>query len=397
MTTTARSARRLSTMVRHSSHLFFGLLWVVAMATHLRRHDGPAATLLGGALLVTYLGGLLVQSRRPDHARRPLLGRLWVLALALLWAAASAVSGAWVWLVFPIFFLVLFIWPSPTCWLLLAGLTLWAGLSPLTRGEGLAVGKLLGPALGAGAAVIAWTIGRQLHRDALAQQQLAEQVLQAQDELLATEKARARAVEREGLARDLHDTLAQGLNSIVMLSRSAAAEHPEAGGQLAVIEQTARENLVQARQLVHRLTREESRDLREALTELVEATARRERAIGSGLEVRLSVSGDEGPVGPEVQQVVVMATRSLLANVVQHAQARTCVVSLAWFDDALALDVVDNGVGLATDHADRFGLSALRSRVETVRGTISVESEPGGGTCVGLHLPLSRPAHGKEL
>lgn len=390
-------------MVRHSTHLFFGLLWLVAMVTHLRHRGGSTATLLGGVLLATYLLGLLVQSRRPEHARRPLVGRLWVLALALVWALAAAVSGAWVWLVFPIFFLALFIWPSPASWLLLAGLTLWAGLSPLVRGEEFAVGKLLGPALGAGAAVIAWTIGRQLHRDALAQQHLAEQVLQAQDELLATEKARARAVEREGLACDLHDTLAQGLNSIVMLSRSAAADHPEAAEQLAVIEQTARENLVQARTMVHRLTRAESRDLREALGELVEATARREQAIGSGLEVQLSVSGDEQPVAPELHQAAVMAARSLLANVVQHAQASTCVVSLAWFDDALALDVVDDGTGLASDHTDGFGLAALRSRVETAGGSLSVESEPGGGTSVGLQLPLttagssSRPDHGKEL
>lgn len=369
-------ARRLSTMLRHSMHLFIGLLWLVGLGHALA--DGRHVVLQTLAALLflgCYLAGLLVR----DQRRRHLLGRAWIGALVLLWAGLLALDGVWAWLGFPLFFLVLFILPRG--WPVVAAMAAGAVVFPLLRGEPLGVGGVLGPVLGAGVAVVVWLVVGQLRRDAERQRVLAEQL--------------AAAAERERLGRELHDSLAQGLNSIVMLSRAGAAEHPQAADQFDLVERTARENLAQARVLVRELT-DGGGGLDERLVTLVAGVNEQQRALGSDLQLDLVVDGSPRPLPAEVVEGLVQATRASLANVTQHAHARRARVSLTWYEEGIGLDVVDDGVGFEQAGTPGgwggFGLTALRDRVRELGGTVEVTSAPGDGCAVAIELPATMGA-----
>ncbi|GAA1398559.1 sensor histidine kinase [Luteococcus peritonei] len=377
-------ARRLGTMLRHSMHLVLGVLWLVGCWRSLHQ---PWALLLAACWLAAYVAGLVWQARHRGRSRRA--GRSWVACLVGLWLLLCLCSPVWAWLGFPLFFLVLFILPRPADAVVLAAMTGWMVVSPLLLGQRPTVGGVLGPVLAAGAAVLSWLVFRQLREDVAEQRRLAHQVAEGQQELLRAAEAAARTQERDRLARDLHDTLAQGLNSIVVLSRSAAARHPQAAGELELIESSARENLAQARQLVRRMT-EPAADLEAELGRLVADTARREQALGSGLQLELRTDGTARPLPGAAQEALLMATRTLLANVVQHADARRCVVSLGWHEQEVTLDVVDDGTGFEPGQVGQgsYGLTGLQARLDALGGQLQLDSTPGQGTSVGLRVAL---------
>ena len=82
-----------------------------------------------------------------------------------------------------------------------------------------------------------------------------------------------------------------------------------------------------------------------------------------------------------------------LSNVAKHADASHAGITLSFMDDAVALDVRDDGIGLATQaNGDGvgFGLIGMRQRVEQLSGTVEIESEPGAGTAVSVTIPIPR-------
>lgn len=383
-------ARRWQTMIRHAMHTFAAALWAVGLAGVLRAQPGAGGptsramqVVLALLLVATYVAGLVAQRRHPAWARRRRSGAAWVCSMVLLWAVLVALGATWAWLCFPLLFLVLFILPRPASLLVVLAASLWTALSPLLRGGRISSGSVLGPLFGAGVAVVVALVFEQLRRDAQTQRQLNAEVAR-----LAADQARV--AEREALARDLHDTLAQGLNSIVMLARAARAQHPQAAEHLDGIEQVARENLAQTRTLVRRMAPPQASRLADDLATVVQAVQAEQRLVGSGLDVEVRSSGDPQPTSGAVHQTVVMAARTLLANVVQHARARRCVVTITWLDDVLCLDVVDDGVGFdpARVGGDSYGLRALRSRIAEVGGSVEVDST-SEGTSVGLVVPVT--------
>ena len=76
-----------------------------------------------------------------------------------------------------------------------------------------------------------------------------------------------------------------------------------------------------------------------------------------------------------------------MTNVVRHAQAHTCLITLA-LEDTLRLEVVDDGCGVPMEHRAGVGLTSMRERAAELGGTCVIESTPGGGTCVQSRLPL---------
>jgi signal transduction histidine kinase len=82
-------------------------------------------------------------------------------------------------------------------------------------------------------------------------------------------------------------------------------------------------------------------------------------------------------------------TQEALANVVHHAQAHKCCIRL-WVDDALHLEITDDGIGLATEHRMGMGLLSMRERAAELGGTCVVEPAVAGGTSVYACLPLSK-------
>ena len=252
---------------------------------------------------------------------------------------------------------------------------------------------------------------RALHAEVERHRKVAQQLRATQEELAASEHQAGRLEERERLSREIHDTVAQGLSSIVLLARAAKASgEPDTPltrqlvQQLAMIETVAADNLAEARRFVRDLA---SPDVEQSLPQALRAVVKRMRARGAALgektEFRLEFAGSIAESAPGIVQPVAAAVLRFvqegLSNVVKHAQAETAVVTLGLFGDAVTIDVVDNGIGMdnAPDTGS-FGLAGLRRRIESLGGTMDIESHPGSGTALAATLPLtSRELPSREL
>jgi two-component system, NarL family, sensor kinase len=216
------------------------------------------------------------------------------------------------------------------------------------------------------------------------------------------EAASARALaaeERNRLAREIHDTLAQGLAALTMqlevadalagTPRDTDARLTAAVGRALVL---ARSTLDEARRSVLDLREAplEGRTLREAL----EGMATQARAASSRrLKIDVIASTDvDDALPPAVEGGVFRIAQQAIANAVQHAQASHIVVRLTHDSDQLSLRVEDDGLGFepATVAGDRFGLIGMRERARLLGGTLTVESSPGGGTAVEVSIPNRR-------
>ncbi|WP_214401182.1 sensor histidine kinase [Pseudonocardia lacus] len=192
------------------------------------------------------------------------------------------------------------------------------------------------------------------------------------------------AAERERLAGEIHDTLAQGFTSIVTLLQAAQAQFdadPAAARRhvdLAV--RAARENLGEARQLVAAGAPGEA--AARSLADAVGRTADR-YAEETGSPAARTVHGTPRKVSAETEIVLLRAAQELLANARQHAGAGRVEVDLDYTDpDAVALAVTDDGPGFDPDAVDEgsFGLRILRGRVERLDGEVDLDPGPSGTT-----------------
>src|SRR5699024_7345036 len=207
-----------------------------------------------------------------------------------------------------------------------------------------------------------------------------------------SERRKGVAEERQRLAQDFHDTLAEGLNSIVLMSRAARTAHPEAGAEFTRIEDAARSNLADARGLVRDLA---ARAPQDGLEQVLRGVIDRTEQPDTTTRFTLRTDGEPYVPPPAVVETVQRAAQSLVANVLQHAQAERCVITLAWWPDRVSLDVVDDGRGFDPAAVRRRrdggdGLALLRSRIAAAGGTVAIDSRPGEGTAVGISLPLTR-------
>ena len=215
------------------------------------------------------------------------------------------------------------------------------------------------------------------------------------------EQARAAGVldERQRLAREIHDTLAQGLTGIITQLQAAEhvadeparwRRHHDAATAL------ARESLTEARRSVNELRPEplETGRLADALAQVAATWSARH-----GVDARVTVTGYARTIRPEAEVVLLRTAQEALANVAKHAAATRVGLTLSYMDQQLALDVRDDGRGFEPGRVVRsdggFGLVAMRQRVEGLAGTLQIESEPGGGTGISACLPadpLEAPA-----
>jgi signal transduction histidine kinase len=198
-------------------------------------------------------------------------------------------------------------------------------------------------------------------------------------ELAAVSREAGVRAERERLAREIHDTLAQGFTSVVLLlelAESEIATDPAAARRrLAGAWETARQNLAEARALVAALT---PVDLQEA--PLPQAIGRLVDRFGAetGLPVHLSVDGEPRPLPANIEVVLLRAAQEALTNVRKHARARQVTVALR-YGEGTQLCVADDGTGFdPAAPADGYGLAGMRRRVEETGGALAVRSGPAG-------------------
>jgi signal transduction histidine kinase len=223
--------------------------------------------------------------------------------------------------------------------------------------------------------------------------QLLEHLQATQAELAIRERQAGALDERHRLARDIHDSLAQGFTSIVMLLEAADARlDPDAVDVRARIDQarqTARDNLAEARRVVWSLRPQplERGALLGALELLVDRTA-----TETGLDIDIEVTGDAYPLAAEHELALYRAAQEILANVRKHAHASRVVCTVTFLDDQTILDVSDDGRGFdpavtAPTMDGGLGLAGLDERVIALGGTVDVDSQPGEGTTITVAIP----------
>lgn len=203
--------------------------------------------------------------------------------------------------------------------------------------------------------------------------------------------------ERQRLAGEIHDTLAQGLTGII--AQLEAAEHTrhrptEWSRHLGQARALARSSLTEARRSVRALRPEQLEDatLPEAIDALAETWS-----LHSGVAADVQTAGDPVRSGSDTETAVFRVAQEALSNVAKHARASKVRLTLTYVDDVLLLDVVDDGIGFSVDSVSTqnphgFGLIGMRERLRRVGGRLTVESAPGSGTSVNAAVPLATTA-----
>jgi signal transduction histidine kinase len=402
---------------------------LVAVAVVAAWHGvGADGTTAARAVVATALAGLLLGVYAWGAVRAPRTGlSAWVAALGLVWVALLVAEPAGLWLAFPLMFLELHVLSRRSGLVAVAATTLVSVAAALARGQQ-PVGSVLGPVLGALVATGVVLGLDAVSRESAERQRVIDELVRARAQAAEAERAEGVAVERERLAREIHDTLAQGFSSVELLLRSAdaaiaAGDGARARDLVATARAEAGRNLEEARRVVRALA---PPDLDAAtLVGALRRVAERASATGEP-RVRVDVSGTPQPVPVPVETALLRIAQSALANVAQHAGARDAVLTVTFLDAPapraatgsasagtgaeIVLDVVDDGRGFdpATLDADAaaepagdggavseqaarrgFGLAAMRSRVRELGGTLVVESSPGRGTAVSVRIPLA--------
>ena len=381
--------------LRVGLHVMFAFLLGFGVLRSL--FDAPlnyAVPLLSVALALLYVAGTVVERHRAQRREAISVGAKygWLAGIIVLWLVLLTHSQDFLWLEFPLVFLTLHILALVPALVTVAGLWVAAAFVPLwLHPESWALAAAIGPLIGTALAVAIYFAYRALHAEVQHHRAVARQLRTTQEELAASEHQAGRLEERERLSREIHDTVAQGLSSIVLLARAAkSSEDPQT--QLATIESVAVDNLAEARRFVRDLA---SPDVQESLPDALRGTLARMRergaALGEKTEFRLEFAGDITATIPQpIAAAAIRCTQEGLSNVVKHAHASTAVVTLSVFADAVTIDVVDDGVGMDITSPDgSFGLAGLNRRIAALGGSLSIESQPDGGTALAARLPLT--------
>jgi signal transduction histidine kinase len=364
--------------------LFAGLLALVIVRV-LVTGAGAIPIALAVALGAVYGTGAWIA-----RGGRSVAGIVWVLGLTAVWAALVWLVPEAAYLVFPLFFLYLHVLPGVAGPLAVVATTALT-IAAFALHGGLTVGGVVGPVVGAGVALLIGLGYAALERRATEREELMAELLATRDRLAAAEREQGTLAERGRLAREIHDTVAQGLSSIQMLLY--AAERADATGpgiaHIRLARETAADGLAETRRFIRELA---PPSLTQGLGPALERLA---RGWGehAGVDVVVDVP-DEVELPMDAQTALLRIAQGALANVVQHADATRVRVVLAAAGPAVRLTIADDGRGFDPDApetrgggTDSFGLRAMRERVDQLDGTIAVTSARAAGTTVAVTLP----------
>lgn len=381
--------------------LLLGLLALAAVkAVSAGDPHATAVVVVSCVLAGAYAAGALAPVVQPGTRA----GACWLGVLGALWLVLLALSPDGLWVAFPLYFLQLHLLPMRWGLPAVAVTAAAAITSFLVHGQTVTPGTFIGPVLGAAVAVATVLGYDALFRESERRRELIEELVSTRAELAAAERTAGTLAERERLAREIHDTLAQGLSSIQLLLRAAERTlEPDAPATSHVRQarEAAQDNLAEARRFVRALTPPdlENGSLAAALERLSA------RSTDPALTVQFAVSGTPVELPTPYEVALLRTAQSALANTVRHAEARRAEITLSFMGTSVSLDVVDDGRGFSPDspaaapggsETGGFGLPAMRSRARSLGGTLSVESAPGQGTAVALTLPLPVGPNGQD-
>lgn len=223
--------------------------------------------------------------------------------------------------------------------------------------------------------------------------QLVAELDASRGEVARLSAERGALAERERLSREIHDTLAQGFTSILMLVQAVDTElggdPATARRHLALMADTARENLAEARALVAGNTPAglDGGSLPDALRRLAARHAEQ-----TGAPATVDITGTVRSLPAAVEVVALRSCQEALANSRRHAGGSVPVIlELGYAEDSLRIAVRDTGRGFdpAGPPGTGYGLPGLRARAAEMGGTAAVDSAPGRGTAITVTLPLA--------
>lgn len=232
-------------------------------------------------------------------------------------------------------------------------------------------------------------------RQSRQRQELIDELEKTRAKLAGTEREAGILEERHRISREIHDTLAQGFTSIVMLLETAEASlstnPPVVEQSIASSLSIARDSLSEARRLVWELRPEAvtTDGLVGALHRLADRTSE-----AHGTKVTLSAPDDFLFTRPELDTVFFRIAQEGLANVVKHSGAQAARIELSHEDHEVSLSITDDGTGFdptapvaSPSLPPRLGLRYMQERVEMLGGSFRLTSSPGDGTSIVAIIP----------
>ncbi len=405
---------RIILHVSFAALLFVALLRTATGAAGVS-HQGMSIA-LGILLGLLYLVGTVVEKRHTDRGRALPRGAAltWLLAVTILWLSLLGGNLEFSWLAFPLFFVHFAVLPVRWASLTVLLTTGAVGAAQWWHADNPQIAVIIGPLFGAAFAGAMTWIYKSLYADLTHQRELVTQLQETRADLARSQHEAGVIAERERMAREIHDTLAQGLSSIVLISRAArkaldSGDTGLVGERLAVVESAASDNLAEARRFVRAVSEADPNESNESnepnelsptlsviLAGLCAVAQKQMNAVGANAQVSFVGVDEPDPVDPSAVSELVRVAQTLLGNVVAHSKAQTCVATLTSFPQELTLDVYDNGIGfdpaaLADGRADGtgYGLRGASRRMAELGGTIEVGSTLGEGTLVTVRVPVA--------
>jgi ligand-binding sensor domain-containing protein len=209
-------------------------------------------------------------------------------------------------------------------------------------------------------------------------------------------RAEERANERIRIARELHDTLLQGVQGLLLNFHAAAQRVPVGHESKQALERalaSADRVILEGRDRVNRLRSEHLRDgqLEPSIRELTDELATR-----SAMQFKLEVTGTQQPLDPEVVDEVYFIAREALANAFRHSGASQVVVALDYDRDRFRLECRDNGHGFSLQGFHEYetnghwGLRGMSERAQRIGANFNLKSAPGEGARISIVIPAAR-------
>ncbi|MGO3361517.1 MAG: sensor histidine kinase [Corynebacterium sp.] len=388
-------AARDSALIRGGIAVLLGLLLAVTVWASAGR-DGGSTTLV----VITAVPFALVAAvglARPIVA--PLPARVaWLTTLTALWVLLAMQEAASAYLAIPLF--VLYLHLLPMWWGIIATsvvMVVAAGLSVAVAGP--SMGAVLGPVLSGLVAIAIGIAVEGIYAVSEDRRRLIDELIRTRGLLAESEREAGVVAERQRLAHEIHDTVAQGLSSIQMLLHAAERDIPDgspAVDKLQLARHAAAENLRETRAMISALQPPdlEAGSLPDALRRLADA------ASGDGLDVSVDAedSGRDADLPIVVEAVLLRIAQSAVSNVRHHSGATRARLTLSTAPGTVRLDIVDDGRGFDVDGVmarlqerageGHIGLSTMQRRAADIGGTVEFESTPGHGAAVAVSVPL---------
>ena len=373
--------------------IYFGIVLIVALV--IAQIAGQAAEysrLLASAGLAAMVPWYLLVGRPALYSdqRRLLRGTVYLIGLIPLLVVVQLGTGVGTFVLLALCPQCFMTVPFRRAVVLVIALCLTQPIVAVAQGaSGAEIGTLVGVALGGSAFSVAFgTWIMRIINQSAERAELIAQLEQTRAELAEANREAGVLAERERLASEIHDTIAQGFTSIVMLAAAAEAviesEPAQARKELKLIDRTARENLAEARALVAGLAPAAlaSATLSDALARLTDRAGQE-----LGITADFTMTGQPASLGTGKEVVLLRVCQEALSNVRKHAKARSARVRLTYRIDGVSLEITDDGVGF--DPAlvgGGFGLRGMRTRVAEIGGGLTVRSAHGEGTTVSAEV-----------